>query len=70
VELILPEGAGHLVVHLDEERDLPDHGGHVLGVAPEREVAVPVGRRDRDEHQRTPRGLAHEARHVAEVVWH
>jgi hypothetical protein len=56
------------VVYLDEKRDLADHRRGVLGMGAEREVAVPVGRRNCGEHERTPRRVPHKTRHVAEVV--
>jgi len=42
VELVLPERPRHLAVDLDEERDLADHRGHILGVAAQGEVPVAV----------------------------
>ena len=44
VDLVLAEGARHARIHLDEERELADERGDVLGVTAEGEVAVPVGR--------------------------
>ena len=68
VDLVLAERARHLVVDLHEERDRPDHGGDVLGMAAEREVAVAVRRRHRGKDKRAPGGGPHQPRHVAEVV--
>jgi hypothetical protein len=44
VHLVLAEGPRHLVVDLEKQGHLPDHGRHVLGVGTQREVTVAVWR--------------------------
>ena len=43
VELVLAERTRHARVHLDEEGQLADERRRVLGVTPQREVAMPIG---------------------------
>ena len=44
VQRVLPEGARHLRVDLDEEGKLSDEARRVVGVGSERDVAVRIGR--------------------------
>src|SRR5262245_9595365 len=69
VQLVLPERARHQRVHFDEKGDLADERCRILGVAAEREVAVPVGRGDRGDDERG-RERPHQPRHLAEAVGH
>src|SRR5215218_9339804 len=66
--LVLTEGAGHPMVHLDEERRFADQCCRVIGVGAQREVAVTFGWRDGGEYQRAARRSSHQRRHLAEAV--
>src|SRR5215210_776452 len=68
MHLILAVGAGHPVVHLDEEGSFSDQCRHIISVGAQREVAVAIRRPDRSEHQRASRGAPHQGWHFAEVV--
>ena len=52
VHLVAPERPGHLLVGFEEEPGPADERGDVVGVEPEAEVAVAVGRRRRRDDQR------------------
>jgi hypothetical protein len=59
MHVILAVGAGHPVVHLDEERRFTDQCRHVIGVGAQREVAY--------HSSRLPRGTPRRA--LSQLAW-
>ena len=66
VDLVEAERARHPRVDLEEERHAADERGDVVGVRAQREVAVPVGRAGRGEHERAARARRAAARGTSE----
>ena len=70
VDLVATERPRHALVHLEEERHLPDERSDVVAAGAEGEVPVAVHRCGGGEDQRALGGLSEQPGHLAEVVGH
>jgi hypothetical protein len=68
VQLVEAEGPRHARVELEEERHVADERGDVLGVGPQADEAMAIGRRRRGDDQRAARGRPQQRGHLREVV--